>query len=115
MDPVDSILNGFHEIEPVQRDDCIHARNHTKCAGKTAGTTRKNRLRKKKVAEERVAQCDLGADREGKDTIPIIMRLIAHSSKWRADELFEDKLPRNIRQIFPQESASSYLEILASF
>jgi DNA-binding HxlR family transcriptional regulator len=38
---------------------------------------------------------------KGMDTIPIIIALIGHSAKWRANDLFEDKSPRNLREIFP--------------
>ncbi|MDA4125648.1 MAG: helix-turn-helix transcriptional regulator [Thaumarchaeota archaeon] len=48
---------------------------------------------------------------KGKDTVPIIARLIAHSSKWRADELFEDRVPKEIWQIFPKQTIGGDFEI----
>ena len=47
----------------------------------------------------------------GIDTIPIIARMIAHSSKWRAGGLFEDMEPRDIWQIFSLETIEQALEI----
>ena len=37
----------------------------------------------------------------GRDTIPILIRRIQHSSKWQAGRLFADKVPRALREIFP--------------
>ena len=37
----------------------------------------------------------------GWDTIPIIMRLAAFGSKWYADTVFEDQLPRKLREVYP--------------
>jgi DNA-binding HxlR family transcriptional regulator len=31
---------------------------------------------------------------KGKDTLPILMQMVAFSSKWYADLIFEDKRPR---------------------
>lgn len=39
---------------------------------------------------------------KGKDTLPILMQLTAFGSKWYSDEVFEDKVPRELKDIFPQ-------------
>ena len=42
---------------------------------------------------------------KGKDTLPILMQMVAFSSKWYADFIFEDKRPRKFSEIFPQHEA----------
>ncbi len=42
---------------------------------------------------------------KGKDTLPILMQMVAFSSKWYADVIFEDKRPRRFSEIFPQHEA----------
>ena len=42
---------------------------------------------------------------KGKDTLPVLMQLVAFGSKWYSDVVFEDKMPRNLDQIFPQLEA----------
>lgn len=42
---------------------------------------------------------------KGKDTLPILMQMVAFSSKWYADVIFEDKKPRKFSEIFPQPEA----------
>jgi DNA-binding HxlR family transcriptional regulator len=43
--------------------------------------------------------------RKGKDTMPILMQLTAFGSKWYSDVVFEDKMPRTLKEIFPQQEA----------
>jgi DNA-binding HxlR family transcriptional regulator len=43
--------------------------------------------------------------RKGKDTMPILMQLTAFGSKWYSDVVFEDKMPRTVKEIFPQPEA----------
>jgi DNA-binding HxlR family transcriptional regulator len=43
--------------------------------------------------------------RKGKDTMPILMQLTAFGSKWYSDVVFEDKMPRTLKEIFPQPEA----------
>ncbi|MFL6405789.1 MAG: winged helix-turn-helix transcriptional regulator [Nitrososphaeraceae archaeon] len=38
---------------------------------------------------------------KGKDTLPILMQLVAFGSKWYFDVVFEDKKPRKLTEIFP--------------
>ncbi len=38
---------------------------------------------------------------KGKDTLPILMQLVAFGSKWYSDIVFEDKMPRKLDEIFP--------------
>jgi len=40
-----------------------------------------------------------------KDTLPILMQLVAFGSKWYSDVVFEDKMPRKLNEIFPQQEA----------
>ncbi|MGE5634162.1 MAG: winged helix-turn-helix transcriptional regulator [Deltaproteobacteria bacterium] len=42
---------------------------------------------------------------KGKDTLPILMQMVAFSSKWYADIIFEDKMPRKFSEIFPHQKA----------
>jgi DNA-binding HxlR family transcriptional regulator len=42
---------------------------------------------------------------KGKDTLPILLQMVAFSSKWHSDVLFEDKTPRKINEIFSQSEA----------
>jgi DNA-binding HxlR family transcriptional regulator len=42
---------------------------------------------------------------KGKDILPILMQMVAFSSKWYADVIFEDKRPRKFSEIFPQPEA----------
>ena len=42
---------------------------------------------------------------KGKDILPILMQMVAFSSKWYADVIFEDKRPRKFSEIFPQHEA----------
>ncbi len=44
---------------------------------------------------------------KGKDTIPILMRFSAFGSKWYAEEVFEDKTPKRLREIYPAWEAQS--------
>ena len=44
---------------------------------------------------------------KGKDTVPILMRFAAFGSKWYAEEVFEDKTPRRLREIYPAWEAQS--------
>src|SRR5215831_18758563 len=37
---------------------------------------------------------------KGQDTLPILMRFIAFGSKWYANDVFEDKTPRSLQEIF---------------
>jgi DNA-binding HxlR family transcriptional regulator len=42
---------------------------------------------------------------KGKDTLPILMQMVAFSSKWYADLIIEDKRHRKFSEIFPQPEA----------
>lgn len=44
---------------------------------------------------------------KGNDTIPILMRFAAFGSKWYAEEVFEDKTPKRLREIYPAWEAQS--------
>lgn len=44
---------------------------------------------------------------KGKDTIPILMSILAYGSKWYADEVFEDHRPRTLEEIYPQTAYES--------
>jgi DNA-binding HxlR family transcriptional regulator len=38
---------------------------------------------------------------KGKDTLPILMQLVAFGSKWYSNVVFGDKKPRKLTEIFP--------------
>jgi DNA-binding HxlR family transcriptional regulator len=42
---------------------------------------------------------------KGKDTLPILMQLVAFGSKWYSDVVFEDKVPRKLNEVFPYPRA----------
>jgi DNA-binding HxlR family transcriptional regulator len=44
---------------------------------------------------------------KGSDTIPILMRFAAFGSKWYAEEVFEDKTPKRLREVYPAWEAQS--------
>jgi DNA-binding HxlR family transcriptional regulator len=44
---------------------------------------------------------------KGNDTIPILMRFAAFGSKWYAEQVFEDKSPKRLREIYPAWEAQS--------
>lgn len=46
---------------------------------------------------------------KGKDTLPILMQLVAFGSKWYAHRVFEDKKPRTLDEIFPQREAKELI------
>ena len=48
---------------------------------------------------------------KGGETLPILMRFIAFGSKWHADEVFADKIPRTLRELFKPET----LEIMLGY
>jgi DNA-binding HxlR family transcriptional regulator len=47
---------------------------------------------------------------KGKDTLPILMQMVAFGSKWHADIVFEDKMPRKLYDIFPQPEAREIIK-----
>jgi DNA-binding HxlR family transcriptional regulator len=49
---------------------------------------------------------------KGEDTLPILMRLIAFGSKWYAREVFEDKIPRSLNEIFTKPEAQEIVQRL---
>lgn len=38
---------------------------------------------------------------KGRDTMPVLMSFIEFGSKWYSSEVFEDRRPRGLREIFP--------------
>jgi len=49
---------------------------------------------------------------KGEDTLPILMRLIAFGSKWYAREVFDDKVPRSLNEIFTKPEAQATVQRL---
>ena len=41
---------------------------------------------------------------KGTDTLPLLLRLIAFGSKWYPEEVFEDKKPRTLEELFRPEA-----------
>jgi DNA-binding HxlR family transcriptional regulator len=50
---------------------------------------------------------------KGKDTLPILIQLVAFGTKWYADVVFEDKMPRKLNEIFPQPEAREIIRAYA--
>lgn len=49
---------------------------------------------------------------KGMDALPILMRLMAFGSKWYAKEVFEDKVPRSLHEIFTKPEAQEIVQRL---
>ena len=49
---------------------------------------------------------------KGEDALPILMRLIAFGSKWYASDVFEDKVPRSLNEIFTRPEAQEIVQKL---
>jgi len=49
---------------------------------------------------------------KGEDTLPILTRLMAFGSKWYAGEVFEDKVPRTLNEIFTKPEAQAIVQRL---
>ncbi len=49
---------------------------------------------------------------KGEDTLPILMRLIAFGSRWYAKDVFEDKVPRSLNEIFTRPEAQEIVQRL---
>jgi DNA-binding HxlR family transcriptional regulator len=49
---------------------------------------------------------------KGMDALPILMRLIAFGSKWYAKDVFEDKVPRSLNEIFTRPEAQEIVQRL---
>ncbi len=47
---------------------------------------------------------------KGRDTLPILMRLIAFGSKWYPKEVFKDKTPRTLDEIFTSSEARAIIK-----
>jgi DNA-binding HxlR family transcriptional regulator len=47
---------------------------------------------------------------KGRDVIPILLQMVAFSSKWHSDVIFEDKMPRKINEIFSQSEAKEIMK-----
>jgi len=43
--------------------------------------------------------------KKGNDTIPILMSFISFGAKWYSTEVFEDKRPRTLDELFPPKNA----------
>lgn len=49
---------------------------------------------------------------KGMDALPILMRLIAFGSKWYAKDVFQDKVPRSLNEIFTKPEAQEIVQRL---
>jgi len=49
---------------------------------------------------------------KGEDALPILMRLIAFGSKWYAGDVFDDKVPRSLNEIFTKPEAQAIVQRL---
>lgn len=46
---------------------------------------------------------------KGNDALPILLKFTEFGSKWHADQVFEDKKPRTLQQIFVQKELRRYI------
>jgi DNA-binding HxlR family transcriptional regulator len=74
-------------------------------------------LEKDGIIEKIVDETSSGVTRwtlteKGRDTLPILMRLIAYGSKWYAKEVFDDKTPRSLSEIFTKPEAQEIVQRL---
>jgi DNA-binding HxlR family transcriptional regulator len=51
---------------------------------------------------------------KGEDALPILLRLIAFGSRWYAKDVFEDKTPRSLNEIFTRPEAQEIIQRLYS-
>jgi DNA-binding HxlR family transcriptional regulator len=51
-----------------------------------------------------------GLTEKGRDALPILMSFIAFGAKWYADEVFEDKKPRPMKELYPSPEAREVIE-----
>src|SRR5438132_13008497 len=49
---------------------------------------------------------------KGEDALPILIRLMAFGAKWYAKEVFEDKTPRSLNEIFTRPEAQEIVQRL---
>ena len=49
---------------------------------------------------------------KGEDALPILIRLMAFGAKWYAKEVFEDKMPRSLNEIFTRPEAQEIVQRL---
>jgi len=49
---------------------------------------------------------------KGEDTLPILTHLMAFGAKWYAREVFEDKVPRSLNEIFTKPEAQEIVQRL---
>jgi DNA-binding HxlR family transcriptional regulator len=47
---------------------------------------------------------------KGEDALPILMSFVAFGSKWYADQVFDDKRPRTLQDIFKSPRAREIIE-----
>ncbi len=47
---------------------------------------------------------------KGRDTLPILVRLIAFGSKWYPEVVFEDKTPRTLSELFTRPEARQIIK-----
>ena len=53
-----------------------------------------------------------GLTEKGRDTLPILLRLAAFAAKWYADDIFEDKKPRSLQEVFTRPEAYKIIQRL---
>src|SRR5712691_10663341 len=49
---------------------------------------------------------------KGEDALPILIRLMAFGAKWYAKDVFEDKVPRSLNDIFTRQEAQEIAQRL---
>ncbi len=63
-----------------------------------------------RVEEKSPALVRWGLTEKGSDTLPILMSFIAFGSKWYADEVFADKKPRAMKELYHSPQAWDVIE-----
>ncbi len=53
-----------------------------------------------------------GLTEKGWDTLPILLRLMAFGAKWYARDVFEDKKPRSLQEIFTRPEVNEIVQRL---
>jgi DNA-binding HxlR family transcriptional regulator len=61
-----------------------------------------------KVVEKGISYSKWDLTEKGKDTLPVLMALVQFGSKWYADQVFEDKKPRALKEVFEE----SYIQTI---
>ena len=65
-----------------------------------------------KVVERELSYSKWDLTEKGRDTLPILMSLVQFGSKYYADRVFEDKMPRVFYEIFDESYIEEIMRIM---